>query len=149
MIQNFKKNCFFDHSVNFLVNFLSKDFAQNFRNENLEGQQQLVKISCPGKFWNPLFSSRLQIIDFCLQIINFFQSLQMAQLEKLDGFQRFLIFFPSHWFTRLPDLVIFRRFLKMKSWSIFSTLADCMCFIMHSMIVLIDLDCLTTSNYLI
>ena len=37
MIQNFKKNCFFDHSVNFLVNFLSKDFAQNFRNENLEG----------------------------------------------------------------------------------------------------------------
>ena len=32
-----KKKCFFDHSVNFLVNFLSEDFAQNFRNENLEG----------------------------------------------------------------------------------------------------------------
>ena len=32
-----KKNCFFDHSVNFLVNFLSQDFAQNFRNDNLEG----------------------------------------------------------------------------------------------------------------
>ena len=42
LIKNFlndpiKKNCFFDHSVNFLVNFLSKDFAQNFRNDNLEG----------------------------------------------------------------------------------------------------------------
>ena len=36
-LQNFKKNCFFHHSINFLVNFLSKDFAQTFRNENLEG----------------------------------------------------------------------------------------------------------------
>ena len=35
--QKFEKNCFFDHSVNFLVNFLSEDFAQNFRNDNLEG----------------------------------------------------------------------------------------------------------------
>ena len=32
-----EKNCFFDHSVNFLVNFLSKDFVQTLRNENLEG----------------------------------------------------------------------------------------------------------------
>ena len=32
-----KKNCFFDHSVNFLVNFLSKDFVQTLRKENLEG----------------------------------------------------------------------------------------------------------------
>ena len=32
-----KKNCFFDHSVNFLVNFLSQDFVQTLRNENLEG----------------------------------------------------------------------------------------------------------------
>ena len=32
-----KKNCFFDHSVNFLVNFLSEDFAQTLRNDNLEG----------------------------------------------------------------------------------------------------------------
>ena len=33
----FEKNCFFDHSVNFLVNFLSEDFAQTLRNDNLEG----------------------------------------------------------------------------------------------------------------
>ena len=32
-----QKTVFFKHSKKFLVNFLSKDFAQTFRNDNLEG----------------------------------------------------------------------------------------------------------------
>ena len=48
----------------------------------------------------------------------------------------------------VPDLVIFCRFSKMKILSIFSTLADWICLILHIMIVLIILDYLTSSNYL-
>ena len=50
--------------------------------------------------------------------------------------------------TRVPDLVVFRRFLKMKSLSIFWTLAVWICLILHIMIVLIVLNHLTTTNYL-
>ena len=53
----------------------------------------------------------------------------------------------SDWLHWLPDLVIFWRFLKMKSWSNFSTLAGWIC-LLHSMIVLIVLNHLTTTNYL-
>ena len=48
----------------------------------------------------------------------------------------------------VPDLVIFRRFSKMKTWSIFSTLADWICLILHIMIVLIAINHLTSINYL-
>ena len=48
----------------------------------------------------------------------------------------------------VPDLVIFRRFSKMKTLSIFSTLADCICLILHIMIVLIAINHLTSIYYL-
>ena len=48
----------------------------------------------------------------------------------------------------VPDLVIFRRFSKMKTQTIFSTLASRTCFILHIIIVLIVLNHLTTTNYL-
>ena len=48
----------------------------------------------------------------------------------------------------VPDLVIFCRFSKMKILSIFSTLADWICFILHILVVIIVLDHLTTTNYL-
>ena len=48
----------------------------------------------------------------------------------------------------VPDLVIFCRFSKMKTWSIFSTLADWICLILHIMIVLIAINHLTSINYL-
>ena len=48
----------------------------------------------------------------------------------------------------VPDLVIFRRFSKTKTWSIFSTLADWICLILHIMIVLIAINHLTSINYL-
>ena len=48
----------------------------------------------------------------------------------------------------VPDLVIFCRFSKMKTWSIFSTLADRICLISRILIVLVVLDHLATSNYL-
>ena len=48
----------------------------------------------------------------------------------------------------VPDLVIFRRFSKMKTWSIFSTLADWICLILHIMIVLKVLDSSETWKYL-
>ena len=48
----------------------------------------------------------------------------------------------------VPDLVIFRRFSKMKTWSIFSTLADWICLILHFMIVLHAINHLTSINYL-
>ena len=48
----------------------------------------------------------------------------------------------------VPDLVIFRRFSKMKTLSIFSTLADWICLILHIMIVLIAINHLTSINYL-
>ena len=48
----------------------------------------------------------------------------------------------------VPDLVIFCRFSKMKTWSIFSTLADWICLILHILVVLIVLDHLTTTKYL-
>ena len=47
----------------------------------------------------------------------------------------------------VPDLVIFADF-KMKTWSIFSTLADWICLILHIMIVLIAINRLTSINYL-
>ena len=48
----------------------------------------------------------------------------------------------------VPDLVIFCRFSKMKTWSIFSTLADWICLILHFMIVLNAINHLTSINYL-
>ena len=48
----------------------------------------------------------------------------------------------------VPDLVIFCRFSKMKILSIFSTLADWICLILHIMIVLIAINHLTSINYL-
>ena len=48
----------------------------------------------------------------------------------------------------VPDLVIFCRFSKMKTLSIFSTLADWICLILHIMIVLIAINYLTSINYL-
>ena len=74
--------------------------------------------------------------------------LKIVQFVKINGFQRFFFIFPSQWVTRLPDLVIFRRFSKMKTQTIFSTLASRTCFILHIIIVLIVLNHLTTTNYL-
>ena len=48
----------------------------------------------------------------------------------------------------VPDLVIFRRFSKMKTWSIFSTLAYWICLILHILVLPIVLYHLTTTNYL-
>ena len=48
----------------------------------------------------------------------------------------------------VPDLVIFCRFSKMKILSIFSTLADWICLILHIMVVLIAINHLTSINYL-
>ena len=74
------------------------------------------------------------------------KSLRMVQFVKINGFKGFLIFFPSQWVTRLPDLVIFWRILKMKSLSIFTTLARWIYLILQILIVLIVLDHLRTSK---
>ena len=52
-----------------------------------------MKISGPGKFWNPLFSSRLQIIDFCLQIKNFFSKSPNGSIRKVRWFSAIFNFF--------------------------------------------------------
>ena len=52
-----------------------------------------MKISGPGKFWNPLFSSRLQIIDFCLQIKNFFSKSPNGSIRKVRWFLAIFNFF--------------------------------------------------------
>ena len=48
----------------------------------------------------------------------------------------------------VPDLVIFCWFSKMKTLSIFSTLADWICLILHIMMELIGINHLTSINYL-
>ena len=48
----------------------------------------------------------------------------------------------------VPDLVIFCRFSKMKTWPIFSTLADWIWLILHIMIVLIAINHLTSIDYI-
>ena len=48
----------------------------------------------------------------------------------------------------VPDLVIFCRFSKMKTLSIFSTLAGWICLILHIRVVPIVLDHLRIRNYL-
>ena len=65
------KNCIFDHSVNFLVNFLSEDFAQNFRKfHDLEKSGSKVKI----------FAVRLGFWNFwMIQKSEFFLLLQITQ----------------------------------------------------------------------
>ena len=90
--------------------------------------------------WGSVF----EIFEWSKNRKNFFcsKSLRIVQFVKINGFKRFLIFFPSHWVTR-P-----RRFLKIKSLSIFSTLAGWICFILHIQVVLMVLDHLTTRNYL-
>ena len=85
MIQNFKKNCIFWYLRIFLVNFSSKDFLQTFRNGRILCYEHPRFFSGPKKIWNPLFSSRLQIIIFVSKFNFFFQSLQMAQFAKLIG----------------------------------------------------------------
>ena len=75
------------------------------------------------------------------------KSLRMVQFVKISVFSDFH-FFPAHWVTRLPDLVIFCRFSKIKTWSIFSALADWICHILHIMIVLIPIHHLTSIDYL-
>ena len=56
-------------------------------------------------------------------------------------------FRPPQWVPG-SQTVIFCRFSKMKTWSIFSTLADWICLILHIMIVLIAINHLTSINYL-
>ena len=75
----------------------------------------------------------------------FLKMLRIVQFAKINGFWDFRFSFPSQW---APDLVIFRRFLKIKSLSIFSTLAGWICLILHIQVVLMVLDHLTTRNYL-
>ena len=52
-----------------------------------------MKISGPGKFWNPFFSSRLQIIIFCLQIKIFFSKSPNGSIRKVRWFLAIFIFF--------------------------------------------------------
>ena len=76
-----------------------------------------------------------------------FKVFKWLNSRKLMAFSDFY-FFPTQWVTRLPHLVIFWRILKMKSSSIFSTLAGWICLILHILIVLIVLHHLAISNYL-
>ena len=75
----------------------------------------------------------------------FLKMLRIVQFAKINGFWDFRFSFPSQW---APDLVIFRRFLKIKSLSIFSTLAGWICLILHIQVVLMVLDHLTTRNHM-